>query len=79
MVHVVPHSLVVEALLPTKGEGQLVSHGHPGVLPLCGFALVVHKVHTAIGQHPFLWKRGRDENKERVREKTHIGVLGANS
>ena len=54
VVYEVLHALLGVAYLPAEGEGQLVGHGPPRVLPLRRLALVVHKVDAAIRQHSFL-------------------------
>ena len=54
VVHEIFHPLVRVALLPAKGEWQLICHGHSGILPLSRLALVVHKIHPTVGKHPLL-------------------------
>ena len=60
VVYKVLHSLLGVPHLPAKGQGKLVSHRLPWVFPLRCLALVVHKVHTPIGQHSLLWEGGRE-------------------
>ena len=54
MINKVLDSLLGEPHLPSKGEGELVCHGKPGILPLGSLTLVVHKVDTSVRKHAFL-------------------------
>ncbi len=40
--------------LPAEGQGELVGHGAPWVLPLGRLAAVVHKVDTTVWKHSLL-------------------------
>ena len=72
VVHVVLDPLVSGPLLPAQGEWQLVGHGEAGVLPLRGLALVVHKVHPAIGQHTLLWKHRGQSTEFKVQHNNRV-------
>ena len=55
VVHKVFDSLFCEPHLPAKRQRQLLGHRESRVLPLSGLTLMVHKVHTLVGQHSFLY------------------------
>ncbi len=50
VINKVLDSLFSVSHLPALRQGQLVHHGATRVLPLSGLTLVVHIVHSAIGQ-----------------------------